>query len=147
MPAYKEKDRNTWTVKFKHRNWSGQIKWVTKRGFATKRDALQYEGDLLARQSGNLDISFADFVDAYREARGARIKESTLSMKDNIIDTKIICAELCSQNCGGCDACDQFARQATEGIAAMNAYTFGTKSRSSKQGKSHTPSGACGILY
>ena len=33
MPAYKEKDRNTWTVKIKHKNWNDQIKWVTKRGF------------------------------------------------------------------------------------------------------------------
>ena len=31
MPAYKEKDRNTWTVKFKHKNWSGETKWVTQR--------------------------------------------------------------------------------------------------------------------
>lgn len=90
MPAYKEKDRNTWAVKFKHRNWSGKIKWVTKRGFATKREALQYERDFLARKSGDLDMSFADFVQVYREERGARIKESTLSMKDNIIDTKLI---------------------------------------------------------
>ena len=90
MPAYKEKDRNTWTVKIKHKNWSGQIKWVTKRGFATKREALQYERDFLARKSGNLDMSFAAFVQVYREERGARIKESTLSMKDNIIDTKLI---------------------------------------------------------
>ena len=89
MPAYKEKDRNTWTVKIKHKNWSGQIKWVTKRGFATKREALQYERDFLTRQSGNLDMSFADFLQSYREERGARIKESTLSMKDNIIDTKL----------------------------------------------------------
>ena len=90
MPAYKEKDRNTWTVKIKHKNWSGQIKWVTKRGFATKREALQYERDFLARKSGNLDMSFADFVQVYREEWGARINESTLSMKDNIIDTKLI---------------------------------------------------------
>ena len=79
MPAYKEKDRNTWTVKFKHKNWNGETKWVTKRGFVTKRDALQYERDFLARQSGNLDMSFATFVEVYREDRGARIKESTLS--------------------------------------------------------------------
>lgn len=90
MPAYKEKDRNSWTVKFKHKNWSGETKWVTKRGFATKREALQYERDFLARQSGNLDMSFANFVKVYREERGARVKESTLLMKDNIIDTKLV---------------------------------------------------------
>ncbi len=90
MPAYKEKDRNTWTVKFQYKNWEGTKKWVTKRGFATKRDALQYERDFLARQSGNLDMTFAAFVMVYREDRGARIKESTLATKDNIIDTKLL---------------------------------------------------------
>lgn len=90
MPAYKEKDRNSWTVKIKHRNWNGEIKWVTKRGFATKREALQYERDFLARQSGSLDMSFTDFVRVYREDRMPRLKESTCAMKDNIIDTKLI---------------------------------------------------------
>ena len=90
MPAYKEKDRNTWTVKFQYKNWKGTKKWVTKRELATKRDALQYERDFLARQSGNLDMSFAAFVTVYREDRGARIKESTQETKDNIIDTKLM---------------------------------------------------------
>ena len=90
MPAYKEKSRNTWTVKFKHKSWTGETKWVTKRGFATKRDALHYERDFLVRQSSNLDMSFADFVKVYREDRGARLKESTLSTKDHIIDTKLV---------------------------------------------------------
>ena len=90
MPAYKEKDRNTWTVKFQYKNWEGTKKWVTKRGFATKRDALQFERDFLARQSGNLDMSFEDFVEVYREDRSPRLKESTLEMKDNIIDTKLL---------------------------------------------------------
>ena len=90
MPAYKENDRNTWTVKFQYKNWEGTKKWVTKRGFATKREALQFERDFVARQSGNLDMSFATFVEVYREDRGTRIKESTLSMKNNIIDTKLV---------------------------------------------------------
>lgn len=84
MPAYKEKDRNSWTVKIKHKNWNGEIKWVTKRGFTTKRDALQYERDFLSRQSGNLDMSFEDFVKVYREDRMPHLKESTCGMKDNI---------------------------------------------------------------
>lgn len=90
MPVYKEKGRNSWTVKIKHKNWSGEIKWVTKRGFSTKREALHYERDFLARQSGNLDMYFADFVKVYREDRMPRLKESTCAMKDNIIDTKLI---------------------------------------------------------
>lgn len=90
MPAYKEKDRNSWTSKFQYKNWEGKKKWVTKRGFTTKRDALQYERDFLARQSGNLDMTFAGFVKVYREDRGPRLKESTQEMKENIIDTKLL---------------------------------------------------------
>ena len=51
--SFRSPQSNTWTVKFKHRNWSGKIKWVTKRGFATKREALQYERDFPARKSGD----------------------------------------------------------------------------------------------
>ena len=90
MPAYKEKDRNSWTSKFQYKNWEGKKKWVTKRGFTTKREALQHERDFLARQSGNLDMTFADFVKVYREDRGSRLKESTQAMKGNIIDTKLL---------------------------------------------------------
>jgi integrase len=35
-------------------------------------------------------MSVANFVKVYREERGARVKESTLLMKDNIIDTKLV---------------------------------------------------------
>jgi hypothetical protein len=35
-------------------------------------------------------MTFADFVKVYREDRGLRLKESTFTMKDNIIDTKSI---------------------------------------------------------
>ena len=90
MPAYKEKDRNSWTSKFQYKNWEVEKKWATKRGFTTKRDALQYERDFLTRQSGNLDMTFADFVKVYREDRDPRLKESTQAMKENIIDTKLL---------------------------------------------------------
>ena len=90
MPAYKDNSRNTWTAKFKYRNWCGETKWVTKRGFKTKREALQYERDYLAQKSGSLDMTFHDFVNVYRADRKPRVKESTFQTKDNIIDTKIL---------------------------------------------------------
>ena len=89
MPAYKDSSKNTWTAKFKHKNWLGEVKWVTKRGFSTKREALQYERDFLARLSGNLDMTFADFVKVYLQDRTPRIKDSTADTKRNIIETKM----------------------------------------------------------
>ena len=81
MPAYKDQKRNTWYAKFAYKNWQGEQKWVTKRGFAMKRDALRYERDFLMSQSGSLDMTFEEFVKLYREERGMRLKESTVTMK------------------------------------------------------------------
>ena len=90
MPVYKDGARNTWYVKFKHKNWKGESKWVTKRGFKTKREATQWERDFEMREDGSLDMTFAEFVKVYRKDRKPRIKESTSAMKDNIISTKLI---------------------------------------------------------
>lgn len=90
MPVYKDGVRNTWYVKFKHKNWKGENKWVTKRGFKTKREAIQWERDFIMREDGSLDMTFEEFVKVYREDRNPRIKESTCVTKDNIIDTKLI---------------------------------------------------------
>lgn len=90
MPAYKDTKKNTWYAKFQYRNRANEQKWMTKRGFATKRDALQWEREFLLRQKDDLDMGFSDFVEVYRSDRKPRIKESTFGTKDNIIDTKLI---------------------------------------------------------
>lgn len=90
MPAYKDAERNTWFVKFQYKDWKNERKWVTKRGFKTKREALQWEREFLLRKQGSLQMGFSDFVIVYREDRMPRLKETTSAMKDNIIDTKLI---------------------------------------------------------
>ena len=61
----------------------------------SKREALQYERDFLARLSGNLDMTFADFVKVYLQDRTPRIKDSTADTKRNIIETKILTSPKC----------------------------------------------------
>lgn len=90
MSVYKDEARSTWYVKFKHKNWKGESKWVTKRGFKTKREAAQWERDFEMREDGSLDMTFAEFVKVYQNDHNPRIKESTSAMKDNIISTKLI---------------------------------------------------------
>ena len=90
MSVFKDTERNTWYAKFCYRNWKGEKKWVTKRGFATKREATQYERDFLMKQDGNLDMTFAEFVEVYQRDRHPRIRESTIVMKENIIATKLV---------------------------------------------------------
>ena len=90
MSTYKDLERDTWYVKFRYKNWMGETKWITKRGFQTKRDAQQWERDFILRQSGSLDMTFREFVKVYAEERKPRLKESTWVMKENIIETKLI---------------------------------------------------------
>ena len=90
MPAYKDFERNTWFVKFQYKNWKNERKWVTKRGFKTKRDALQWETEYRLQLQGSLAMTFANFVNIYRTNQEPRLKESTVLMKDNIIDTKLL---------------------------------------------------------
>ena len=69
MPAYKDDERGTWFVKFQYKNWKDEKKWVTKRGFKTKREALQWEKEYRLKQQGSIEMSFEDFVNVYREDR------------------------------------------------------------------------------
>lgn len=90
MPAYKDQKRNTWYVKFRYKDWQNQQRWAAKRGFPTKREALQWEQEFRQRQAGDLDMPFRDFIKVYSEDRTPRLKESTVAMKENIIDTKLL---------------------------------------------------------
>ena len=57
MPAYKDSKTGTWFVKFYCKDWTGENKQIKKRGFATKREALDYERNYKIRQKNNLDMT------------------------------------------------------------------------------------------
>ena len=43
MAAFKNKDNGTWYVQFRYTDWKGERQQKLKRGFATKREALEWE--------------------------------------------------------------------------------------------------------
>lgn len=88
MGAYK--DGKKWLVKKSYIDRFGKQKYLTKRGFATKREALDYERSFLEKISGTTEMSFKDFVEVYKNDRAPRIKESTTVTKYNIIDKHIL---------------------------------------------------------
>lgn len=88
MPAYK--DKKTWYVKFRYKDWRGEYVYKTKRGFKTKKEAQEWETQYKLKMSGSTEMTLKDFVARYKEELYPRIKESTTCTKDNIIDTKIL---------------------------------------------------------
>mgnify|MGYP000732006444 FL=1 len=61
-----------------------------KRGFATKKDAQQWERDFLHKQSASMDMKFASFVEVYFEDKAPRLKERSIMTKRTLFETKII---------------------------------------------------------
>ncbi len=86
MAAFKNVNRNTWTCKFYYTDWTGKRKQKKKEGFATKKAALDFENDFLNSVAATPDILFKNLVEKYLDDCNARLKESTIMTKHNIID-------------------------------------------------------------
>lgn len=90
MPVYKDKKTGKWYCKFYYKDWMGTQKQKWKRGFLTKRDAKSYERDFLERQMTSPDILFQNLYEVYLEEMSVRLKYSTMRIKKNICETKIL---------------------------------------------------------
>ena len=89
MGAYKDKN-GTWYAQFRFTNWKGEPDRKTKRGFATKKEALDWERDFLTQSAGNLEMTFEAFYELYKKNLQDRLKKSTWKMKTSVIESKIL---------------------------------------------------------
>ena len=89
MPAYKDKN-GKWLIQFNYKDWRGNTKYTTKRGFATKREALAYEAEFKLQTAGSMDMNMNEFYEIYKEEHYPRIRESTAEQKDYVFKDKIL---------------------------------------------------------
>lgn len=90
MPVYKDEQHNSWYCKCNYKDWLGESKSKMKRGFATKREALQWEREFLERQSASMDMKFSSFVEVYFADKAPRLKERSIMTKRVLVETKIL---------------------------------------------------------
>ncbi len=90
MPAYKDKKNGSWYVKYKFRNWRGEEKYITKRGFATKGAASRWERENKDKTYGTLDMTVESYTQKYLEDLKDRVRNSTLVNKEFMIRKHII---------------------------------------------------------
>ncbi|NLM19203.1 MAG: site-specific integrase, partial [Clostridiaceae bacterium] len=90
MSAYKDQKTGKWYVFFYYRNWQGENKGKTKRGFATKREALEWERNFKLKQSENLDMTMNEFYKLYEEDMKPKLKLNTWLTKKHIITGKVL---------------------------------------------------------
>ncbi|MSC78663.1 TnpV protein [Eubacterium ramulus] len=77
MPVFKNEDNGTWYVMARYVNWKGERKQKCKRGFATKKEAQEWERMFQLQNSSDLDMSFEAFTELYINDVKNRLKENT----------------------------------------------------------------------
>lgn len=90
MPAYKE-DNGTWTSKFKYKDWRGEKRQKTKRGFERKKDALDFETEFKATFVHSADIPFTALAKNYLGdlTKNHKIEITTAERKQRAFDKMI----------------------------------------------------------
>ena len=72
------------------KDYTGKVIHKKKRGFATKKEALEWERDFLNKATADMGMLFQDFVELYFEDMSHRLKESTIISKHYMVDKKIL---------------------------------------------------------
>ena len=90
MPVFKNEDNGTWYVMARYVNWKGERRQKCKRGFATKKEAQEWERMFQLQNASDLDMSFEAFTELYIRDVKTRLKENTWLTKEHIIRTKIL---------------------------------------------------------
>lgn len=88
MPAFK--DGKTWRAVFYYRDYTGTNIQTTKRGFATKREALDYEREFIMKATFNNRMTFQSLYELYMEDMAHRLRKHTMMTKKKIIEDKIL---------------------------------------------------------
>ena len=89
MSVTKDGNTNRWMSQVRVKDWTGTVIHKKKRGFLTKKEALQWERDFINQSAGSLGMTFGDFIEIYFKDMEQRLKASTLSSKRWVIDLKI----------------------------------------------------------
>lgn len=90
MPVYRDEERGTWYAYYRYEDSLGNKRQAKKRGFATKREAQEWERQDRQKRENSLCMKFSKFAELYEEDVRHRLKESTWMMKDIIIKKKIL---------------------------------------------------------
>lgn len=79
MPVYKDEKNGSWYAMVRFEDWKGKRKQKCKRGFATKREAQEWERTFQQQNAGDLDMTFDAFCELYEKDVSARSRQRTSS--------------------------------------------------------------------
>ena len=67
MGAFKNEKNGTWYVQFRYTDWQGLRQQKLKRGFATKREAQEWERVFLTEKKADVTMPFKTFTELYEK--------------------------------------------------------------------------------
>jgi len=76
MSVTRDGDTGRWMSQLRITDWTGKTVHKKKRGFATKREAVQWEQEFISQSTGNVGMKFGSFVEIYNEDMKQRLKEA-----------------------------------------------------------------------
>ena len=79
--AYREKDTKKWTAQWFETNVMGEKKKRRKRGFETKREALEFERSKKLSNERSMDMKLSDFIEIYFSDKQNDLKDRTIKNK------------------------------------------------------------------
>lgn len=90
MPAYFDKEKKTWYVKFWYKDYTGKRRQTTKRGFKLKKDALRYERDFIEARQGSTEIKFKTLAVRYLVHLKQKVRPNTYITAKRYIELHIL---------------------------------------------------------
>ena len=88
--AYKEKDTKKWTAQWFETTAKGEKKKRRKRGFETKREALEFERQKKLNSVKSMDMKLREFIEVYFEDKQNELKDRTIKNKRYMMEQHII---------------------------------------------------------
>ena len=90
MSVHKDPKTSKWNAHVWYRDWKDERQRKLKRGFNTKKEALEWERNFLMQYSDDLNMTFAQFLQVYEDDRRPRLKYNTWLSKLYIINDKLL---------------------------------------------------------
>ena len=90
MSAYKDTKQGTWYVSFRYIDWTGKKTQKLKRGFKTKKEALNYEKEFMRKTAADMKMEMGSFIEVYFEDKRKELKENSIRNKQHMIYKHIV---------------------------------------------------------
>jgi integrase len=90
MSAYKDKTQGTWYVSFRYIDWTGKKIQKLKRGFKTKKEALNYEKEFIRKTAADMKMEMNSFIQVYFEDKKNELKENSIRNKQHMLNKHIV---------------------------------------------------------